>query len=494
MNRRQLLSLSALGAGSIFLNQCARNVAQETAGLSREPAAPIAPATITRSNGLVEVAMDARSSFVDIAGQERLLYSYSGEIPGPHIEASPGDTLRIRFTNALAEPTNLHFHGLHIPPTGTGDDVFRKIASGETFTYEFKIPTDHPGGVVYYHPHYHGTVAQQILGGLGGMIVVRGAVDELPEIQAAQEEFAFLKDFSIAENWLAADAWETGLMAGREGGLLTVNGEVNPIWEMPASGLMRLRLVNASNARFYRLALEDHPFYLIGTDGHPLEAPVLLSELLLVPGERADVLVQAQPEIAPGQTFKLMNLPYRRGGMGMGGGMGMMGHNGGGASGSDSQELARLSYGLNVGSNTVTALPAALIPLASLEQPSQIRRFTLNHGMAPGQGMVFLIDGQPFDHSRIDTRVKLGTVEDWEVSNTGVMDHPFHLHVNPFQVISRNGQPEPFTAWKDTVLVKPGETLRLRVKFADFPGKTVYHCHILDHEERGMMGVIEMEA
>ena len=488
MNRRQLISLGALGAGSILLSQCARNNAQGSAVQSSDPAAPIAPLQITRSKGLVEVAMDARPSYVNMAGQERLLYSYSGQIPGPRIEASPGDTVRIRFTNVLAETTNLHFHGLHIPPTGTGDDVFRKIASGETFTYEFQIPTDHPGGVVYYHPHAHGTVAQQILGGLGGMIVVRGVVDERPEIQAAQEECVFLKDFSTAENWQATNAWETGLMAGREGGLLTVNGEVNPIWEMPASGLLRLRFVNASNARFYRLALEEHPLYLIGTDSHPLEAPMQLSELLLVPGERADVLVQAQPGVTQEQSFKLMNLPYRRGGMGM------MGHHGGSrGSGSENQVLARLNYGTASNTN-VTALPRQLIPIAALAQPSQTRSFSLNHGMAPGQGMVFLVNGKSFDPDRIDTRVKLDTVEEWEIRNTGVMDHPFHLHVNPFQVVSRNGQPETFRAWKDTVLVKTGEILRLRVKFTDFPGKTVYHCHILDHEERGMMGIIQMDA
>lgn len=108
--------------------------------------------------------------------------------------------------------------------------------------------------------------------------------------------------------------------------------------------------------------------------------------------------------------------------------------------------------------------------------------------------MVFLINGKMFDHHRVDTQVSLNMVEDWEITNTGVMDHPFHLHTNPFQVISRNGQPQPYRAWKDVVLVRPGETVRIRVRFTDFPGKTVYHCHILDHEELGMMGTIEMTA
>jgi FtsP/CotA-like multicopper oxidase with cupredoxin domain len=138
-------------------------------------------------------------------------------------------------------------------------------------------------------------------------------------------------------------------------------------------------------------------------------------------------------------------------------------------------------------------LPQKLIPVETLPEPQRVRRFILNHGMSPGMGMVFLINGRAFDHQRLDTQVSLNTVEDWEITNTGVMDHPFHLHTNPFQVISRNGQPEPFRAWKDTVLVRAGETVRLRVRFTDFPGKTVYHCHILDHEDLGMMGTIEMQ-
>jgi FtsP/CotA-like multicopper oxidase with cupredoxin domain len=120
------------------------------------------------------------------------------------------------------------------------------------------------------------------------------------------------------------------------------------------------------------------------------------------------------------------------------------------------------------------------------------RRFTLNHGMAPGMGMVFLINGRAYDHQRTDTRVRLGDTEEWELVNDGVMDHPFHVHINPFQVISRNGRPEPYRAWKDVVLVRAGESVRIRTRFADFPGRTVYHCHILDHEELGMMGNLEI--
>lgn len=117
-------------------------------------------------------------------------------------------------------------------------------------------------------------------------------------------------------------------------------------------------------------------------------------------------------------------------------------------------------------------------------------------GMAPGKGMVFLINGKAFDSERIDTQVKLNAVEDWEVANVDpdMMDHPFHLHVNPFQVIEHNGKPAPYPAWKDTVLVPAGETVRLRAHFSDFPGKSVYHCHLLGHEDLGMMGTVKIAS
>ena len=484
LNRRQFLTLSASSTSAIFLAQC-------MAGQSRSQ---LPSATHPSSTGeLLDIALDADYKAVNIAGQQAYLYSYNGQIPGPQLEAKPGDTVRIRFSNHLPNPTNLHYHGLHVPPTGNADNVFLSIPTGESFTYEFTLPDNHPGGLFYYHPHRHGFVAEQVFGGLGGMFVIRGELDQIPEVKAAKEEFLFLKDFALNANGQVPQPWHMELMWGREGQLVTVNGQVNPSFSIPVGGLLRLRLLNASNARFYRLTLEEHPLYLIATDGISLAEPVELRELLLAPGERADVLVQGERE--PGQ-YRLLDLPYSRRRMGMMGpgmmGPGRMGHGRMGRSDTSMpRTLATLTYS---GQVAPRPLPQQLIPVAALPDPQTVRRFSLSHGMAPGMGMVFLINGKMFDHHRVDTQVSLNMVEDWEITNTGVMDHPFHLHTNPFQVISRNGQPQPYRAWKDVVLVRPGETVRIRVRFTDFPGKTVYHCHILDHEELGMMGTIEMTA
>lgn len=289
------------------------------------------------------------------------------------------------------------------------------------------------------------------------------------------------------------------LMAGREGDIITVNGNVNPSLSLPENGLLRLRILNASPSRFYRLALDNHPFYQIATDGLGLNEPVETKELLLTPGQRADVLIKGDKQ--SGQ-YSLLNLPYNRGSMGMIGG-GMMGSSDkpNGILKDTASHMASLRdtpitlATLNYESAAESlALPTKLTSVSALPEPERVKRFELNHGMSPRVGMAFLINGKPYEGDRLDTEVKLNTTEDWELINTGVMDHPFHIHGSAFQVISRNGQPESLLAWRDTVLVKRGETVRIRIRFRDFAGKTVYHCHILDHEDLGMMGNLMIRA
>ncbi len=481
INRRQFLALSAGGAGSFVLASCTRG----QVGRASSTNSSLDSLTLYQSqNGLLEVDLEASERLVNIGGKEAYLLAYNGQVPAPRLEAKPGDKVRLRFTNNLTQPTNIHYHGLHIPLTGNADNVFLKIEPGQKLTYEFTIPENHPSGTFWYHPHLHGLVAEQLFGGLAGLFIVRGELDEIPELKAAKEEFLVLQDFALDNDGRPMGSGHMSLMAGREGDLITVNGQQNPNFNLPENGLLRLRILNASPSRFYRLALEDHAFYQIATDGNSLSEPIEVPELLLTPGQRADVLVKGNKK--SGQ-YRLLNLPYDRGSMGMMGG-GMMGRR----NNSDAPTaLATVNYESAVES---LALPTKLASISALSEPQTVRRFELNHGMSPAVGMAFLINGEPYSHDIIHTKVKLNTVEDWELINTGVMDHPFHIHGNAFQVIDRNGQPESLLAWRDTVLVKRGETVRIRIPFKDFAGKTVYHCHVLDHEDLGMMGNLMIEA
>ncbi len=472
MNRRSFLALTAGGAAATS----AGLVGQRWLSHAREVAAAGAATAVRSSQGVLNLDLVAQETRIAIPGTAARALTYNGLLPGPLLELEAGDAVQIHLHNQLNQPTNLHYHGLHVSPEGNADNVFLSVQPGASQSYSFRIPEDHPAGLFYYHPHHHGTVADQVFGGLGGALIVRGALDRIPEVQAAQEEVLFLKD-------LPADRESSmgGAMLGREGSVLTVNGQVNPRIATPAGGLLRLRFVNGSNARFWRLALEGHRLHLIATDGGALERPVAVEDLLLVPGARADVLVQISPT---GGRFRLRNRAYNRVGRSM---MGMR------RSMASSQGEETIATVQTNGTTTPKPLPQQLLPVQPLNNPVRTRRFVMNHGMAPGMGMVFLINGQAYDHQRIDTRVRLGEIEEWELVNTGVMDHPFHVHVNPMQVISRNGQPEPFPAWRDVVLVRAGETVRVRTQFRDFPGRSVYHCHILDHEELGMMGNLVIE-
>ena len=472
MKRRQFIACSTAAAAAILLPRCANQSPQN-----------FGPTSFRSQNGLLEIALTAELTTVPLAGRKAKLMAYNGQVPGPRIEARPGDAVRIHFTNRLEEPTNLHFHGLHIPPTGKADDPFRTVEPGQTADYEFTIPENHPGGLFWYHPHLHGLVAKQVFHGLAGALVIRDAVDELPELKAAQEAIWVLQDFNLDGQGRVREPLPMFRMWGREGNLITVNGQTaqQPL-DLPAGDLLRLRLLNASASRVYQLRLENHPWYLAATDGIALKAPVERKEVLLAPGERVDLLVLGDQNP---DTYSILDLPYDRGITTM-------------AQNMDIADVPVLTEPVALGTleyrsgqETLT-LPTALNRIDPLPEPDTVREFVLDHGIDPETQEPFLINGRAFGHHRVDHQVELGTVEDWVITNKAGMDHPFHIHTNAFQIISRNGQPETLLAWKDVVNIPAYETVRIRIPFRDFAGKTVYHCHILDHEDQGMMGIVEM--
>lgn len=468
MQRRHFLTLSTAAAAA-FLSQCS------------SPWAVQKPTQLFQSReGKLEVDLTAHSTSLSLAKRRANLLAYNQQVPGPRLEVWPGDQVKIRFTNTLSEPSNLHFHGLHLTPTGEADNPLRMVAPGKTATYRFTVPSDHRSGTFWYHPHHHGNVAGQVFGGLAGLLVVRGEVDKIPEIQAAQEAFLVLQDFDLDRRGQLRQPMPMFRMWGREGSLVTVNGQKAPTLPVPKGGLLRLRILNASPSRSYRLQLKEHPWHLMATDGGALSEPVEIENWVLTPGERAEFLI---PGNRPEGTYELVSLPYDRGFASMR--QGMMDH---------APELtgpipiATLTYEKGASA----PLPKQLIPVETLPEPTVTREFVLDHGIDAKTHQPFLINGQAFDLNRVDVRAKLGTVEDWWIINKAGLDHPFHLHTNAFQVISRNRKPEPFRAWKDVVNVRAYEMVQIRIPFRDFAGKTVFHCHVLDHEDMGMMGIVEM--
>lgn len=425
----------------------------------------------------IDVSLVAKRNWVRVGISDAYLDTYNGVLPGPALEARPGDQLTIRFRNDLPEPTNLHYHGLHVPPAGRADNAMLTIPPGEQFDYQFEIPQAHPAGTFWYHPHVHGFAAGQVSRGLAGVIVIRGELDVIPEIAAASEHLIVLQDFSFDRNGVPVEPSFMEQVSGREGSVVTVSGRIRPTIPIEQGGWVRLRTLNASSSRFYRLALEEHAFSVIATDGGAVTSPVECTELLVAPGERVEAMVQG---LRPQGQYRLLNLPYRR--------------SAGLARASRPEVLATVEY--VAASSEPWSLPRKLSSIDLLPEPSVRRTFLLGGGMGMsgmgGGGMAFTINGRAFNPNRVDTVVRLDTVEDWRFVNPSTMDHPMHVHTNPFQVIGSDGTPSP--TWKDVVIVPAQSAVTVRTSFRDFVGTPMYHCHILDHEDLGMMATLQILA
>lgn len=537
LTRRRFIELAGCGAAALAVAPSRWAAAHTASG--RLPRLP--ELDLRRDGRVVYARLEASPSAARIGHHNAALWLYNHQFPGPTLRLREGDTLRLKFVNNLPEATNLHFHGMHLPPTGLADDPFRHIAPGETANYEFTVPQG-AAGVYWYHPHMHGRVSYQLYHGLAGAIVVEDSGALATELQDIPDHLLALKDVNVDADGHIPDHNKMDWMMGREGNLVTVNGALSPELEV-TGGIVRLRLCNMSNARFYRLRLPHAFMRVLAVDGAYVDRPYVTDELLLPPAQRYQVLVR----FSRAGTYDLMDLPYNRApemtggdhahmgsmdmsgaeghamempGMDMGssgehGSMSMddghMQHHGGGHSGSHSgamagmagadgnrsmigpigQEAPRQLLRLHVSAPASGNIPALRRKVRRLTPADAVRqrRIVFEENM---DALKFFINGRQFRPGRIDQRTKLGTVELWEVVNKSGMDHPFHIHTNLFQVYARNGRPEPRTIWCDTVNILPNESVQILIPFEDFGGKTVYHCHIAEHEDLGMMGVVEM--
>jgi FtsP/CotA-like multicopper oxidase with cupredoxin domain len=425
-------------------------------------------------------------------------------VPGPLVRVRRGDTLRLNLRNRLAGGganslgeqrgvTNLHTHGLHVSPADPADNVMRRLDPGDSWTYAYDLSHQPAGTLGWYHPHVHGLVAEQLWGGLAGPLVVEDPTDALSDYET---HVLVLKDFTIVNGRPAAYASPMDYMMGKVGAMVTVNGQVAPELAARPGTVQRWRLLNASTARFYRVALDKHALAMIGSDGGLLDKPYRLAELLLAPGERADILVKVST--TPG-AYRLRTLPYSRGGM-MGGGM-MMG--GGGMMGGGTTPAATLMTLRVSGRKAIKTLPAAVDPTAQRARPdlgnAVQRRFVLGMGMGRGS-----INGRDFDVDPLVVRSQLPASGDawevWTIDNPTGMDHPWHQHTNHAQVISINGGDAGYAAlytqtpaWKDTVIVPRGGSVTQLVRVSDWRGMAMFHCHIVEHEDIGMLGIWQID-
>jgi bilirubin oxidase len=481
---------------------CAGPAAPEPAGPTPTPGAVVPPHVIPafaepapladREPAAGHVAVLLRAAPADLAivpGKTTPGYAYNGVFPGPTLEVSEGDEVFVQFKNDLPEPSNVHWHGLKIPPAQDGlpEDL---VPPGGTRNYVFKIP---PGsaGTYWYHPHPHGATVGQVAKGLVGAIRVKAPDDPLAGLR---DQLVVLTDHKVDAEGRFMPTTNMDRADGVEGNVVLVNGKIHPMLPVRPGELRRLRFVNASASRFYQVHVPGHSLWQVGTDGGLFGTPVERSAIVLAPAERAEVVVRMTG--AKLSEAIVESLPVNRGAMpvavidpdqpaGAPTPPGQHVHGGGAGF-----PLFAIAYG----DEPVTprpALPATLRPVAPLDVTgAEARLFTLTENMLT---LDFRINGQVYGHDRIDVRTKRGATEVWTIANDADMDHPFHLHGVQFQVLDRDGVPELQPAWKDTVNVPARAKVRFAVKFDVEPGKRVYHCHILHHEDAGMMGALMVE-
>ncbi|PDQ21855.1 copper oxidase [Mesorhizobium sanjuanii] len=413
-------------------------------------------------------------------GLDTPILGYNGMSPGPLIEAVEGDRVEITFANRIPdEASTIHWHGMPVPADQDGNPM-DPVETGIDRSYSFELP-EGSAGSYWYHPHPHGRTAEQVYRGLAGVFLVKPGTDPIPA--AYGDTVLVFTDLRLAADGTLPDNTMTDLMNGRVGDHVLVNGQRNPALTVPFGTKRRFRLYNATNARFLRLSFDGAPMTIIGTDGGLLEAPVAADDILLSPAERLEVIVSFEK---PGPAT-LYTLDYDRGWMGAG-------------RPADAGLTLLTVHVSQTPAEPVPPLPDRLRPIARLGAPSISRRFVFTETMAMnanGMEMGFLINGAAFDMGRVDIVAKQGEVELWEIVNEADMDHPFHVHGTQFQVVEheRDGKVSkaPYLAWKDTVNVTRGETVRLLLR-QDRPGPRMYHCHILEHEQLGMMGIVDVRA
>lgn len=382
---------------------------------------------------------------------------YNGLVPGPTIEARVGDRVIVELENALDQPTTIHWHGLRVPAAMDGTPAMMDpVLPGGSFRYEFTVPD---AGTFWYHPHAN--EAEQMEHGLYGAFIVHDPAD--PRFDA--ERVLMLDDLKLdRQGSIEPNGGFFEIHDGREGDTALLNGRHSPTLTMAAGTTERWRVVNPSSARYIRLSVGGRPFSIIGSDGGLIEAPQRATEVLLAPSDRVDLVVGP---FAEGETVAIEALPYDRG-------LGLS---------------ETVVYGtLEVGAarpSVAGPLPEKLreIPwMADLETPAD--REIHMAGRLTVRGVEFMVDGEP---DALAAPVRVGDTQVWDVVNETPIHHPFHLHGYFFQVLSIDGQPTGDPSLQDSVDLPPESTVRVAWSPEGRPGSWMFHCHILEHAEAGMM-------
>jgi FtsP/CotA-like multicopper oxidase with cupredoxin domain len=420
---------------------------------------------------IVEIDLTAKLADVQIDGKTVHAWTYDGGIPGPLIKTRVGDRVIVHFKNELDEPTTVHWHGVRVPieMDGVPDISQPEVKKGESFTYDFVV---RDAGLYWYHPHVMS--AAQVGYGLYGALLVEDPADG---VNVEDQVTLVLSDIGFdAKGRLepADSGGSAGMVFGREGDYVLVNGRRHPVLKARPGAPQRWRIVNTAKSRFFYLDLDGQPFTVIGSDGGIQERSVTTDILLVTPGERVDVIVN--PKGKAGAPLTLRAMLYNRG--------------------YGSVEYRSVEDVLTIEftkETPIVAKPVTILrelPVPSIDGATPVNVVLTLPPMKDNKSE-FQVNGVPFWKAK-PYAAKLGEKQLWIVKNDSDWDHPFHLHGFFFQVIDEKGQPVRPLALKDTVNIPMKTTMRLLVTFDERPGEWMFHCHILDHADGGLMGTVQV--
>lgn len=477
IRRSGLSALTAWSGASLLLNAC--HTEEDMIG---EPNwivegsfdRPLMIPTVNSGGASLKAQVSAAELLTDSTSTT---LSYSNGILGPTIKANIGDTVNVSLQNNLTEETNIHWHGLILPEDMDGHpkDV---ASSGGSLNYA--LPIIQRAGTYWYHPHPHGLTGKQVFMGLAGMFIVNDPEEAALNLPSGEFEVPIiLQDKHFEGNNLNYSPNDDEIMTGYLGEQILVNGQHAPFLSV-ASTWYRLRILNGSTARVYNLAMTGGTqMIIIGTDGGLLASPEPVEQVLLGPGERIDVLINFSNQ-AIGKELYLVSDKFSN--------YDLQGR----------QSFSLLKFKVDRAANTTFTLPSKLSTIDDLNpaQSEKTRKIDIaqmigGEGGHNGMGR-HSINGKIFEMERVDETVSAGTTEIWEFDNSaGDEIHPMHIHGVQFQVLERVGGRNQVIAsekgWKDTILVMPGEKVRVIMTFPIYTGVFVFHCHNLEHEDDGMM-------
>jgi FtsP/CotA-like multicopper oxidase with cupredoxin domain len=479
--RRDMLRLSAAAvAGTSLLQACRQEITSP--GLPPVPSLLpgetfIEPARISSVGGLLETTLSTSTSPLSLGGKALLpgAYSYNGAIPGPTLVVKAGDTLRVHLRNTLSVPTNLHFNGLHVSPIDKSDNPFTVVAPGVTFDYEVKIPSNHPGGVYTYFACVPGSSYEQISRGLAGMVVIESGHDQIDTFTAMRKRTLGLSAIYQAANGnvikpsFVADPITGAAPIGFPTNF--VNGQLLPTITMHPGEAQYWRLANLSANAYYVLRLDGCQMTVIAEDGHPLTAPVSTAQLEMTPGKRYEVVVTAP---ASG-VYDFRTLGY-------------------GLTSSERFQACSLASIVVSGESVRTiSVPAAIAPIKDLNTMNPARYRFATVAIDPLTGDL-TIGCNSCNAASTAVQPKLGTVEEWTVTNSTGIDHVFRMHTFPVQVTKVSGSAVVARSYSDTIKIPTQNSVTFRVSFDDFLGRTVYGSAIASQRDAGAFSTIEVVA